>query len=68
MKDRQVWANRIDRAPTATEIAVYTVCYSVCVFWTLFSMVKPHCAYSNFLGYLLRHSTSLMIMGALIFV
>ena len=31
---------------TAPEIRVYTVCHSVCIFWSLCSMVKPHC--SNF--------------------
>ena len=25
---------------------VYTVCHSVCIFWTHYSMVEPHC--SNF--------------------
>ena len=27
-------------------IRVFTVCHSVCIFWTLYSMVQPHC--SNF--------------------
>ena len=29
-----------------SSISVYTVCHSVCIFWTHYSMVEPHC--SNF--------------------
>ena len=42
--DKLVWANRVD--PDQTLIRVYTVCYSVCIFWMHFSIVKQHC--SNF--------------------
>ena len=36
--DRQVWRSSL--------IRVHTVCHFVCIFWTHYSMVKPHC--SNF--------------------
>ena len=45
--DRQVWANIAD--PDQTQIRllrVYTVCHSVCIIWTHYSMVEPHS--SNF--------------------
>ena len=47
--DRQVWANSVDpdqTAPRSSLIRVFTVCYSVYVFWTNFSIVRPCC--SNF--------------------
>ena len=46
--DRQVLANSADPDQTAPSslIRVYTVCHSVCIFWTHFSVVKWYC--SNF--------------------
>ena len=44
--DRYAWANSADPDQTAPLIRVYTVCHSVCIFWTHYSMVEPHC--SNF--------------------
>ena len=47
--DRQVWANSADpdqTAPRSSLIRVYTVCHSVCIVWTHYSMVDPHS--SNF--------------------
>ena len=45
--DRQVWANNADPDQTApSQIRVYTVCHSVCIVWTRYSMVDPHS--SNF--------------------
>ena len=38
--DRQVWSNR------RSLIRVYTVCHSICIFWTHYSIVKQYC--SNF--------------------
>ena len=38
--------NSADSVQTAPKIRVYTVCHSVCIFWTHFSRVKP--PYSNF--------------------
>ena len=53
--DRYAWANRADPDQTAPEsdqglhclplsslIRVYTVCHSVCIVWTHYSMVEPH--------------------------
>ena len=39
--DRQIWANSVDPDQEG-----FTVCHSVCTFWTHSSMVKPPC--SNF--------------------
>ena len=43
--DRYAWANSADPDQTAP-IRVYTVCHSVCIIWTHYSMVEPHS--SNF--------------------
>ena len=55
--DRQVWANSADPDQTAPRslIRVYTVCHSVCIVWTHYSMVEPHISNfrvitTNFLG------------------
>ena len=43
--DTQVWANSVDpdqTAPKEQSIRVYMVCYSVCIFWTQYSVIKPH--------------------------
>ena len=42
--DRQVWANSADPDQTAPSslISVYTVCHSVCIVWTQYSMVEQH--------------------------
>ena len=43
--DRQVWANSADpdqTAPRSSLIRIYTVCHSVCIVWTRYSMVEPH--------------------------
>ena len=43
--DRHVWANSVDPDETAPSlIRVYTVCQSVCIFWTYYSVVKRYCA------------------------
>ena len=47
--DRQAWANSVDPDQTAPLIRVYTVCHSVCIVWTHYSMVEPHS--SNFRVY-----------------
>ena len=52
--DRHVWTNSVD----PDLIRVYTVCHSVCMFWTPYSMLKPNCSnlriitvnYSGFSG------------------
>ena len=45
--DRYALANSIDPDQTASSlIMVYTVCHSVCIVWTHYSMVEPHS--SNF--------------------
>ena len=45
--DRSVWANSAEPDQTAPSLSrVYTVCNSVSIFWTHYSMVEPHC--SNF--------------------
>ena len=44
--DRYAWANSADPDQTAPLIRVYTVCNSVCIVWTHYSMVEPHS--SNF--------------------
>ena len=47
--DRYAWANSADpgqTAPRSSLIRVYTVCHSVCIIWTHYSMVEPHS--SNF--------------------
>ena len=47
--DRYAWANNVDpdqTAPRSSLIRVYTVCHSVCIVWTHYSMVEPHS--SNF--------------------
>ena len=52
--DRQVWANRwADQRSSLS--GVYTVCHSVCIFWTHYFVVKRYWSqfkdnYSNFLG------------------
>ena len=41
--DRQVWPNSVDPNHSRSNlIRVYTVCHSICIFWTHKSMVKPH--------------------------
>ena len=44
--DRYAWANSADPDQTSSLIRVYTVCHSVCIVWTHYSMVEPHS--SNF--------------------
>ena len=45
--DRQAWANSADPDQTRSSlIRVYTVCHSVWILWTHYSMVEPHS--SNF--------------------
>ena len=55
--DKQVWANSVDLDQTDEQsdqglhclpcrsslIWVYTVCYSVCIVWTNYSVVKGYC-------------------------
>ena len=55
--DRYAWANSVDPDQTARSslILVYTVCHSVCIIWTHYSMVEPHSSNfrvitTNFLG------------------
>ena len=54
--DSYAWANSADPDQTAPRlIKVYTVCHSICIVWTDFSMVEPHCSNfrvitTNFLG------------------
>ena len=44
VSDRQIWfADPDQTAPRSSLIWVYTVCHSVCILWTQYSMVKPHC-------------------------
>ena len=48
--DRYAWANSADpdqTAPRSSLIRVYTVCHSVCIVWTHYSMVEPHSSYYN---------------------
>ena len=53
--DRQVWANCRSNYPWRSSlIRVYTVCHSICIFWTHYSMVKPLC--SNFKVITANHS------------
>ena len=43
--DRYVWANSADTdqtAPRSSPIRVYTICHSVCIVWTHYSIVEPH--------------------------
>ena len=43
--ERQVLGSSVDPDQTAPEIwSGSTVCYSICVFWKHYSMVKPHCS------------------------
>ena len=48
--DRYVWANSADPDQTApleqSDKGLYTVCHSICLVWTYYSMVEPHS--SNF--------------------
>ena len=44
--DRYAWANSADPDQTAPLIRVYTVCHSVCIVWTHYSMIEAHS--SNF--------------------
>ena len=45
--DGYAWANSADPDQTRSSlIRVYTVCHSVCIVWTHYSMVEPHS--SNF--------------------
>ena len=59
--DRYAWANSED--PRSSLIRVYTVCHSVCIVWTHYSMVEPHSSNfrvitTNFLGFrIFRKST-----------
>ena len=70
--DRYAWANSADPDQTAPLIRVYTVCHSVCIVWTHYSMVKPHSSSfrvitTNFVGVRkLRIITVYYIPGALI--
>ena len=51
--DRYAWANSAD-PDRSSLIRVYTVCHSVCIFWTHYSMVEPYSSNfmitTNFLG------------------
>ena len=42
--DRYAWSNSADPNQTTRSslIRIYTVCHSVCIFWTHYSMVEPH--------------------------
>ena len=40
--DRYAWANNVDPDQTAPLIRVYTVCHSVSIVWTHYSMVEQH--------------------------
>ena len=40
--DRQVWAKGVDPDESSL-IRVYTVCHSICTFWTHYSIVEPPC-------------------------
>ena len=40
--DRQVWTNSADPDQRSSLIRIYTVCHSVCIVWTHYSMVEPH--------------------------
>ena len=57
--DSRVWTNSVDPDQTSTApsgavvIRVYTVCHSVCIFWTHHSVVK-------------RHSSNFMIITAIV--
>ena len=44
--DRYAWANSADPDHWSSLISVYTVCHSLCIVWTDYSMVEPHS--SNF--------------------
>ena len=44
--DRYAWVNSADPDQRSSLIRVYTVCHSVCIVWTHYSMVEPHS--SNF--------------------
>ena len=44
--NRQAWANSVDPDQTAPDQGLYTVCNSVCIFWSHYSIVEPQC--SNF--------------------
>ena len=46
--DRYAWANSADPDQRSSLIRVYTVCHSVCMVWTHYSMVEPHTCSSNF--------------------
>ena len=53
--DRQVWESSVGPDQISSLIRVYTVCHSVCIFWTHYSMVEPLCSNfrvitANFLG------------------
>ena len=53
--DRYAWANSADPDQRSSLIRVYTVCHSVCIVWTHYSMVEPHSSNfrvitTNFLG------------------
>ena len=52
--DRQVCANSADPDQRSSLIWVYTVCHSICIIWTYYSMANPHFSifkvYSNFTG------------------
>ena len=68
--DIQVWSNSVDQDQTASQgpswssslIRVYPVCYFICIFWTLYSIVKPCCSNlrrpaHSFLSWRLGHET-----------
>ena len=49
--DIYAWANSADpdqTAPRSSLIRVYTVCHSVCIVWTHYTIIEPHSP--NFLG------------------
>ena len=67
--DRYAWANSADPDQTAPRlIRVYTVCHSVCIVWTHYSMVEPHSSNfrvitTNFWGVRIFRKFTVMILS-----
>ena len=67
--DRYAWANSADPDQTRSSlIRVYTVCHSVCIVWTHYSMVEPHSSNfrvitTNFLGVRIFRKFTVMILS-----
>ena len=59
--DRKVWADIVDPDQTAP-IRVYTVCYSVCIFWTHYFMVEVHCLNFRMITAIFRVSENLEVL------